>query len=114
MYKTARDLRHYKFNKLSEIHYKNCIIKKKNNDINYLKNIIHNLEKNNRDVSIKYDTAKCVYSDLMDAYVTLENNFKNVTNNVNVNLNEDNNSDIAESLSINVPVTPQGNKIIGM
>ena len=108
MYKTARDTRHYKFNKLSEIHYKNCIINKKNNDINHLKNIIHNLEKNNRDLSIKYDTTKCVYSDLMDAYLTLENNFKNV------NSNEDNNPITTENLSVNVPVTPQSKKIIGM
>jgi hypothetical protein len=110
MYKTARDLRHYKFNKLSELHYRNCIIKKKNKDINYLKDIIHNLEKNNRDLSIKYDTAKCVYSDLMDAYVTLENNFKNF----NSNVNEDNSPVNTENLSVNVPVTPQSNKIIGM
>tara|TARA_B100001287_G_C22560670_1_gene471302 strand:+ start:346 stop:678 length:333 start_codon:yes stop_codon:yes gene_type:complete len=110
MYKTARDARHYKFNNLSEIHYKNCVIKKKNNDINYLKNIIHNLEKNNRDLSIKYNTTKCVYADLMDAYVTLENNFKNV----NRDVNKDNNSNTTESLTVNVPVTPQSNKIIGM
>tara|TARA_B100000575_G_scaffold292810_1_gene302214 strand:+ start:2476 stop:2793 length:318 start_codon:yes stop_codon:yes gene_type:complete len=99
MYKSKRDLRHYKFNKLSEIHYKNCLIKRKNNEITYLKNIVHNLEKNNRDLSIKYDTANCVYADLMDAYVTLENNFKNV----NRDVNRDNNSTTEENLSVNVP-----------
>ena len=105
MYKSKRELRHYKFNKLSEIHYKNCIIKKKNNEIIYLKSIVHNLEKNNRELSVLHDSSTRSFEDLMDAYVTLQNKIANTS---------ENETSSVENLCVNVPVTPQSNKIIGM